>query len=82
MRADEVSGPARLAASVGAWLSEAARDWRTRRHCGERDLHKAVEAARQRGASWEEIGAVLNVSAAEAAERHRVAGERVLLRSK
>jgi hypothetical protein len=82
MRADDVSGPARLAASVGAWLSEAARDWRTRRYCGERDLHKAVEAARQRGASWEEIGAVLNLSAAEAADRHRGPGERAFVRSK
>jgi hypothetical protein len=70
MRADDVSGPARLAASVGAWLTEAARDWRTRRHRGERDLSKAVEAARQRGASWEEIGTVLNLSAEEAADRH------------
>ena len=70
MRADDVSGPARLAASVSAWLTDAARDWRARRHCGERDLCKAVEAARRRGASWEEIGAVLNLSPSEAAERH------------
>jgi hypothetical protein len=43
--------------------------WSTRRQRRDRDLRRAVAAARARGASWTEIGDVLHMSADEAAGR-------------
>jgi hypothetical protein len=66
----------RLPTGMVAFARDEARERRLRRQHGDRDLHLAIAAARQRGASWAEIGAVLQMSPAEAEERFSLPSRR------